>query len=244
MAKRFWQDQDPVGRHLTLTFYPGISREVVGVVGDVKLDTLSGTENAMLYYPALQLTTPPTQEFRSFGFTLAERTSTSAESIGHTVVSTIHEIDPTIPVTEVHTMESIVNDSLTQQRFTMLLLMGFGALALLLAGVGIYGVLSYSVRRRWREIGIRVALGARVEDVVRMVVIDGMKPALLGVALGGIAALALGRVLANLVYRVSTRDVPTFVVVTASLIMVALAATIVPTYRATRVEPLQVLRDE
>jgi putative ABC transport system permease protein len=244
MAKRFWPNQDPIGEHLTLTFYPGISREIVGVVGDVKLDALSGTETATLYYPATQLTTPPTQDWQSFGFTLAARTSTSAESMGQTVVKAIHEVDPSVPVTEIHTMESIVNDSLTQQRFTMLLLAGFGGLALLLAGVGIYSVLAYSVRRRWKEIGIRVALGARVEDVLRMVMIDGVKPALLGVALGGVGALALGRVLANLVYGVGTRDVPTLVVVSILLIIVAMVASIVPAYRATRVEPLQVLRDE
>lgn len=244
MAKRFWPNQDPIGQHLTLTFYPGISREIVGVVGDVKLDALSGTEKAALYYPAAQLTTPAGVDWRSFGFTLAARTSTDAESAGQTVVNAVHEIDPTIPVTEVHTMESIVNDSLTQRRFTMLLLIGFGALAVLLAGVGIYSVLAYSVRRRWREIGIRVALGARVKDVLRMVVVDGIKPALLGVVVGGVGALALGRVLANLVYGVSTKDVPTLLVVSMLLIVVALLASIVPAYRATRVEPLQVLREE
>jgi putative ABC transport system permease protein len=244
MAKRLWPNQDPIGEHLTLTFHPGISREIVGVVGDVKLEVLSGTEAATLYYPATQLTTPPTQDWQSSGFTLAARTSTSAESMGQTVVNAIHQVDPSVPVTEIHTMESIVNDSLTQQRFTMLLLAGFGGLALLLAGVGIYSVLAYSVRRRWREIGIRVALGARVEDVLRMVMIDGAKPALLGVALGGAGALALGRVLANLVYGVGTRDVPTLVAVSVLLVIVATVASMVPAYRATRVEPLQVLRDE
>jgi putative ABC transport system permease protein len=244
MAKRFWPDQDPIGQHLTLSFYPGISREIVGVVGDVKLDALSASETATLYYPATQLTTPSTQDWQSFGFTLTARTSTSAESMGPAVVSAIHGLDPTVPVTEIHTMESIVNDSLTQQRFTMLLLAGFGGLALLLAGVGIYSVLAYSVRRRWREIGIRVALGARVADVLRMVMIDGLKPALLGVAVGGMGALALGRVLANLVYGVSTRDVSTLVAVSILLIMVALVASTLPAYRATRVEPLQVLREE
>ncbi len=244
MAKRFWPNQDPIGQHLRLTFYPGISREIVGVVGDVKLDALSGTEKAALYYPAAQLTTPAGVDWRSFGFTLAARTSTNAQSAGQTVVNAVHEIDPTIPVTEVHTMESIVNDSLTQRRFTMLLLIGFGALAVLLAGVGIYSVLAYSVRRRWREIGIRVALGARVKDVLRMVVVDGIKPALLGVVVGGVGALALGRVLANLVYGVSTKDVPTLLVVSMLLIVVALLASVVPAYRATRVEPLQVLREE
>jgi len=126
----------------------------------------------------------------------------------------------------------------------MLLLAAFGALAVLLAGVGIYGVLAYSVRRRFREIGIRMALGAQSQDVLRMVVLDGIKPALAGVLLGAMGAVALGRVLTKLVYGVSTRDVPTLLAVSIMLILVALLASILPAYRATRVEPVQILRDE
>jgi putative ABC transport system permease protein len=244
MAKRFWPDQNPIGQRLSLSFYPGISREIVGIVGDVKLDALNDTETAALYYPAAQLGTPVGQDWESYGFAFVARTSTSAASMGQTLVNAMHEADPTLPVTEVRTMESIVDDSLTQQRFTMLLLAAFGALALLLAGVGIYGVLAYSVRRRFREIGIRMALGAQSQDVLRMVVLDGIKPALVGVLLGVMGAAALGRVLTKLVYGVSTRDVPTLVAVSIMLILVALLASILPAYRATRVEPVQILRDE
>jgi putative ABC transport system permease protein len=244
MAKRFWPDQHPMGQHLTLSFYPGISREIVGVVGDVKLDALNDTETAALYYPASQLTTPPSQDWQSFGFAFVVRTSPDAASMGQTIVNAIHQVDPTVPVDEVQTMEAIVSDSLTQQRFTMMLLMAFGGLAVLLAGVGIYGVLAYSVRQRFREIGIRFTLGAQMPDVLRMVIIDGIKPALIGVFFGVVGALALGRVLANLVYGVSTRDLPTLLLVSMLLLMVALVASVVPAYRAARVDPIQILRDE
>jgi putative ABC transport system permease protein len=129
---------------------------------------------------------------------------------------------------------------LTQQRFTMLLLAAFAGLALLLAAIGIYSVLSYAVRRRVREIGIRMALGAQVSDVLRMVVLEGMKPTLLGVVIGLAGALALGRVLASVIYGVSARDLATFVMTTA----IGLLASVLPALRATRVDPIRTLREE
>lgn len=244
MARRFWPDQDPIGQHLTLSFFPGVSREIVGVVADVKLDALKDTETAALYYPSSQLTTPASVDWHAFGFALAVRTSVTAESMQQAIVNAVHAADPAVPVNEIQTMEAIANDSLSQQRFTMLLLAAFGGLALLLAGVGIYGVMAYSVRQRFREIGIRLALGAQLRDVLRMVLIDGLKPATVGVFIGAAGALALGRVLAKLVYGVSTTDFGTLLVVSLLLLVVALLATILPAYRATRVEPVQILREE
>jgi putative ABC transport system permease protein len=141
-------------------------------------------------------------------------------------------------------MEEMVADSISQQRFTMLLLAAFAGLALLLAAAGIYSVLSYSVRRRVREIGIRMALGAQISDVLRLVIVEGMKPALLGLAIGLAGALALGRVLSKLIYGVSPADPATFAAVSALLAAVALAASIIPAARATRVEPVKTLREE
>jgi putative ABC transport system permease protein len=244
MAKRFWPGQDAIGQHLTLSFFPGVSREIVGVVADVKLDALNETETAALYYPADQVILPAGQDWQSVGLMLAVRASINPAAMGPSVIKAVHAVDPALPVTDVQTMQAIVDDSLTQQRFTMRLLAGFGLLALLLAGVGLYGVLAYSVRLRLREIGIRVALGAEVRDVLRMVLIDGIKPALLGVLLGACGAIALGRVLANLVYGVSTRDVSTLLIVSMLLLIAALLASIIPAYRATRVEPVQILREE
>jgi putative ABC transport system permease protein len=134
--------------------------------------------------------------------------------------------------------------SVSQQRFNMLLLGAFGVLALLLAALGIYSVLSYSVRRRVPEIGIRLALGAKLADVLRMVVLEGMKPVALGVALGIAGAFALGRLLASLIFSVKATDPFTFLSTAALLALISLLACIVPAYRATRIDPVSALRYE
>ena len=129
-------------------------------------------------------------------------------------------------------MQDTIDESLLQQRFTMLLLSGFAGLALLLAAVGIYSVLAYAVRWRVREIGIRMALGAQIRDVLRMVIVEGMKPTLLGVMIGLAGALALGRVLSSVIYGVSTRDLATFSTVALVMTAVGLLACTLPAYRA------------
>jgi len=141
-------------------------------------------------------------------------------------------------------MQDVVGESLSQRRFNMLLLAVFAGLALLLAAIGIYSVLAYSVKRRVREIGIRMALGAQIGDVLRLIVIEGMRPTLIGVAIGLAGALALGRVLANLIYGVKPTDPITFGAVSVLLAGVGLFASVIPAYRATRVEPMKTLRDE
>jgi len=141
-------------------------------------------------------------------------------------------------------MKDFVADSLTQQRFNMLLLAVFAALALVLAAVGIYSVLAYSVRRRIREIGIRMALGAQIRDVLRLVVVEGMKPAIIRLLIGLFGALALGRVLSGLIFGVKPTDPVTYAAVSVLLAMVALCATLIPAYRATRVDPMKTLHEE
>ena len=131
------------------------------------------------------------------------------------------------------TLDQFMANSLAPQRFNMLMLATFAAVALLLASMGIYSVLAYTVRRRMREIGIRMALGAQIIDVLRLIVVEGMKPAMVGLAIGIIGALALGRVVASLVFGVSTRDPVTYLSVSLLLALVALLATVVPAYRAT-----------
>lgn len=245
MAKRFWPAESPVGKHVTLTFFPNIVREVVGVVGDVKLDSLDQTRPAeILYWPLSQLTVPPSEPWRSFGMSLAVRTSGDPTSVVSAVTAAVHQVDAATPVVQVITMEGIIAASLLPQRFNVLLLGVFAALALLLAALGIYSVLSYTVRRRVREIGIRMALGASHSDVLRMIVTDGMKPILLGVAIGVSASLALGRVVSSLIYGVRPTDPLTFAGVVLLLVAVGLLATIVPAHRATRVEPVRILREE
>jgi putative ABC transport system permease protein len=245
MAKQFWPHEDAIGKRLTLTFFPGITREVVGVVGDVKMDGLDVSQPvSTLYVPLAQLTFPPAAQWHGFEMSLVVRSASAPAGMTSAVINTIHQVDSAQPVMQVETMQDMVADSIAQQRFNMLLLAAFAGLALLLAAVGIYSVLSYSVRRRVREIGIRMALGAQIGDVLRMIVVEGMKPTLLGLAIGLAGALALGRVVAKLVYGVSPADPATFAAVSALLAAVALAASIIPAWRATRVEPVKTLREE
>jgi predicted permease len=245
MAKRFWPNENPLGKHLTLTFFPSAPREVVGVVGDVKLDSLDETRPvATVYWPLNQVFAPHSEAWQSFPMSLAVRTSTDPLSTVTAVTSAVHEVDPETPVTEVLSMNELISNSLSPQRSNMLLLAAFAGLALVLTAVGIYSVLSYAVRRRVREIGIRMALGASHSDVLKMVLTDGLKPILLGVGMGYAVALALGRVVSSLIFGVRPTDPLTFATVAALLVAVGVLATIVPAYRATRVEPVRILRDE
>jgi predicted permease len=245
MAKRFWPNENPIGKHITLTFFAGAVREVAGVVGDVKHDSLDQTRPVeTLYWPLSQLTVPPSEAWRSFGMSLAVRTSADPASAISGVTSAVHQVDPETPVVGVVTMQGLISASLSPQRFNVLLLGAFAGLALVLAAVGIYSVLSYSVRRRVREIGIRMTLGATHSDILQMVVADGMKPILLGVAIGLAAAFALSRVVTSLIYGVRATDPLTFAGVALLLVSVGFLATIFPAYRATRVEPVRTLREE
>jgi putative ABC transport system permease protein len=245
MARQFWPGADPLGKRLTMTFFPDAVREVVGVVGDVKLDSLDETRpNATLYFPLDQVSTPSTGGWNSFPMTLVVRSSSGSAGMVSAVSNAVHMVDPDMPLRDIFTMDDLVANSISQQRFNMMLLGGFAALALLLAAVGIYSVLSYSVRQSVREIGIRLALGARLGDVLRGVVVEGMKPALLGAAIGAAGALALGRFVSSLIYDVRPSDPLTFLVVTILLAGVALLACVIPAYRATKVDPMVALRYE
>ncbi len=245
MARQFWPGEDPLGKRLTLTFYPDAVREVVGVVGDVKLDSLDQTRaNAALYFPLDQLSASSNGGWTSFPMTLVVRSVSSSAGMVSPVANAVHDVDPAMPLRDILTMDDLVANSVSQQRFNMLLLGSFAGLALLLAAVGIYSVLSYSVKRSVREIGIRLALGARLSDELRRVVFEGMKPTLLGVAIGAAGALLLGRVLSSLTFGIKPSDPVTFVAVTALLAVIALLASLIPAYRATRVDPMVALRYE
>jgi putative ABC transport system permease protein len=245
MAKRFWPNQDPIGRHLTMTFSPDKVREIVGIVGDVKLEGMdAAASSATIYLAANQPSGSTFVDWRPFPMQLAVRTQSRPASLVSAITSAIHSIDPDQPVTDTMTMDDLVDTSLSQRRFSMLLLGAFAVLALLLAAVGIYSVLAFAVRRRVREIGIRVALGADVKDILRLIVTEGMKPALIGLLLGVTGALALGRVLASSIYGIAAYDPLTFAAVAALLATVALLASIIPAFRAARIEPTRALREE
>jgi putative ABC transport system permease protein len=245
MARRLWPNEDPLGKHLKLTFFPDVTREVVGIIGDTKDDALNITEPAAtLYWPVGQINLPASGGWRSFGLTLVVRSASNPVTLVPALSRAIHTADKDVPLMDIMSLEQVVADSLSQQKFNMTLLASFAALAVLLAGVGIYSVLSYAVRRRVREIGIRMALGAQLRDVLRLILLDGMRPTLLGLVIGVIGALALGRVLSSLVYGISTSDLPTYAGVATLLAAVGLFACVIPAYRATRVDPLEALRDE
>ncbi len=233
-AKLYWGADDPIGRRATL---PALSktvlRQVVGIVGDVKQRNLVEASTPTVYF----YTHAP------YGRkTFAIRTSVPPSTLAQPAVAAIHAIDPEQPVAVVRTMMERLDAGLTSQRFSALLLGIFAGVALLLAAVGIYSVLSYIVRGRSREIGIRTALGARTSDVLRLVIVEGMSPALVGIAAGTIAALASARVMETLVFGVSASDPLTLAAVAATLALVALMASLVPVYRALRLDPVKVLR--
>ena len=245
MARRFWPNEDPIGRHVTMSFFPGKVREIVGIVGDVKLDSLDApSSDATIYLPLAQLTVSALGEWRSYPLQLAVRTASQPTSVVSAVSEAIHSVDRDIPISDVMTMDDLIDLSLSQRRFSMFLLACFAGLALLLAAVGIYSVISFSVRRRVREIGIRVALGADTSDILRLIVGEGMRPALLGIIIGAAGALALGRVIAGLIYGIKASDPVTFAAVAVLLSLVALLASIIPAYRAAKIEPTRALREE
>jgi predicted permease len=234
-ARLVWGAEDPIGRGATLPLLSKtVVRQVVGIVGDVKQRHLSEPFTPTVYYYSRE------RSWRSA--TLVLRTSRPPTTLARPVVAAIGAIDPEQPVENIQTMEQVIDSRLTSQRFSALLLGVFAGAALLLASVGIYSVLSYIVRGRSREIGIRTALGARTGDVLRLVIVEGMLPALVGIAVGAMVALASARVMKSVVFGVSASDPLTLAGVAATLALVALMASLVPAYRALRLDPVRALR--
>jgi len=237
MAKRFWPGEDPIGQHIRLSFSPEETREVVGIVGDVKQNELDFAEvTSSLYQAEKQATLSP--------LSLTVRTRTAPETMASAITQVVQELTPDQPVRDVRTMQSIVDESIANRRMSMFLLAAFAGLALLLAAFGLYSVLAYTIRRRVREIGIRMALGASASDVLRIVAIETFRPTAAGIAVGLAASLMMSSLLTNLLYGIRPSDPATFAAVAATLASVAILAGIVPAWRATRVDPIQVLREE
>jgi putative ABC transport system permease protein len=237
MARRFWQGENPIGKRLTPSFHSEQgAREIVGIVGDVKSSGLEVDSAAMMYLPFRQSPRP----FLSF----VVRTASNPESLIQPVSRAIYSIDKDQALTDVQTMDQVLVASLSGRRFNMTLLLTFAGVALLLAAVGVYGVMNYTVTLRRRELGIRMALGAKATDVLRLVLRQGLTLTLIGVGAGLISAYALTRLMATLLYGVTATDYLTFITVPAVLIAVGLLASYVPARRATKVNPTIALRTE
>jgi putative ABC transport system permease protein len=237
MARRFWPGDNAIGKRLTPSFHlEQGAREIVGVVGDVKASGLDVDSSAMMYLPYKQSPRP----YMSF----VVRTTSNPESLVQTVSKAIYSIDKEQALTDIETMDQVVTKSLSDRRFNMTLLLTFAGVALVLASVGVYGVMNYTVTLRRRELGIRMALGAGRMDVLRLVLGQGLTLTLIGVAAGLISAYALTRLMASLLYGVTATDYITFTSVSAVLIAVGVAASYVPARRATKVNPTIALRTE
>jgi putative ABC transport system permease protein len=238
MARVYWPGQDPVGRQVNGACRNDAPALIVGWVADSKLVSVGSKAEPELYIPYVKL------PFASFLVTFVIRTSSNPTDVAAAVRRAVWDVDRDQPVIQVRTMENVISESLWWERVSGLTLGIFAAISLLLAAVGIYGVFSYSVTQRTHEIGIRTALGATRGDILRMVVREGALLTLTGVGAGILAALALTRLLASLLYGIRARDPITFVALSLLLATVALAASYVPARRATKVDPMVALRYE
>jgi len=238
MAHRFFGNEDPLGKHIRR----GDSEDnkpwltIIGIAGDVRRYGLAERLRPEIYYPYMQQS--------QAAMALVIRTAADPLSIAPAVRREVQAVDKDQPVYDIKTMDSLLAKSIASNRLAVWLLGLFAALALLLASIGIYGVIAYSVTQRTREIGIRMALGARPRDVLRLVVGQGMMLTLIGIGLGLVGAFALTRVMASLLFSVSPTDPVTFAAISALLVVVALLACYIPARRAAKVDPMVALRHE
>jgi putative ABC transport system permease protein len=248
LAKSVFPNEDPVGKHLAFP-YPGIdqNREIIGVVGHVKHWGLGDDDHArvrnQIYAPIAQIPDALFTEARG-GISFVMRSSLSSGAATQAIRTAVREADPHVPVWQIHSMESAITGSLATQQFASLLLGIFAGVAFLLAGVGIYGVMAYAVTQRTHEIGIRMAIGARPVNILRLVVGRGMILAAIGLAAGLAGAWWMTRLLSGFLYGIGARDPITFGAVAASLAIVALLACYIPARRAMKVDPMIALRYE
>lgn len=234
MARQFWPDEDALGKRITVGNNPW--RTIIGIVGDVRQSKLDTEPRQEMYYPLLQ---SPSRDL-----TLAVRTSGDPENFLSAVRGQLQLLDKDQPLFAIRTMNDLIAESVAPQRLNMLLMMTFAIVAIVLAMVGIYGVISYSVTQRTHEIGVRMALGAQPGDVVKMVLRHGMGLSVAGVVIGAGTALLLTRWMSSLLFKVSAYDPVTFITLSLLLIAVAFLACYIPARRATKVDPMVALHYE
>jgi putative ABC transport system permease protein len=239
-AQKFFGDADPIGKALRPSAKPELAYTIVGVVGDIR-DQALNQQTPTLYYAIPQRGSWPLMDV----VVQSEASSDgSAEALMPSIRQRVHDMDAGLALANVNTMDQWLSNSAAQPRLNTVLLTTFAAVALLIAAIGIYGVLAYSVNQRTREIGLRMALGATPRSVLQLIVGQGMKVVLIGVGVGLLGGLALGRAVSSLVFGVAVRDPATFSLVAVVLTAVALAACIIPARRAARVDPMVALREE
>ena len=237
LVQRYFPNQNPLGKKITIDMKDeNAPSEIVGVVGDVKHYGLDSTPHPTVYWPHPELV------YNSM--TLVVRSKADPVRLTGSIRAIVQSIDPDLPVSEVRTMEQWMSDSVAQARFNTLLLGIFSTVALLLAVIGIYGVMSATITERTHEIGIRMALGAMPRDIWRQTLVAGAVITLVGLSAGFAASLMLTRLLASLLFNVKPGDPATFALVTAVLASVALLACYLPARRAMRVDPMVSLRYE
>jgi len=238
LVRRYFPGEDPIGKRIKFSepTEEGAWQTIIGVVGDGKQDSLRAEVKPEIYQSHLQRAQD--------NMTLVVRAVTDPQTLISAVREQIRALDPNLPIYDIKTMQAVMDESVARERFIALLLMVFAALALTLAAIGIYGVMSYSVAQRTQEIGIRLALGAQRRDVLKLIISQGTTQTLIGISLGLAAALALTRFLSSLLFSVSATDPVTFVVIAVLLMVVALLACYLPARRATKVDPMVALRYE
>ncbi len=238
LAKQYFPGENPIGRHLVVSARDKVGFEIVGVVGDTLWQVGQPTK-ATMYFPLFS-----GNSRNNFGFSLAVRTDSDPLAMSIPIQKQIAALDPELPVSDVLTMDQMIGQSLGNSSFSATLVLAFAVLSLLLASVGLYGVLSYLVTQRMTEIGIRIALGAQREQVLRLALFDGLRPAFLGLVFGLAASAAAVRLIQSMLYKTEALDPAVFAGVAATLLTVAAVACLVPAWRASRLDPMQALRTD
>jgi putative ABC transport system permease protein len=239
MADLVFHNQNQVGKRINFTYTNAQHYfQIVGVVGNENVNALDAPPTPLVY--------DCFEQDPSGYFALAIRTKSDPGALAGALTRTVRELEPEAPIIGMGTMQQVIADSpsMILRAYPAYLIGGFAALALVLAALGLYGMLAYSVAQRTRELGVRIALGARRGDLLRIVVSDGLKLAVIGIGLGITGGLVVARMIASLLFGVPPSDLPTFVGVSAVLLIVALAASYVPALRATKVDPIVALRYE
>jgi predicted permease len=235
LEQQYFPGQSPLGKHLHVVPYGDADFEIVGVVADT-LYQVGQPSRPVMYYPVLSGSSGPE------GLTLVLRTASDPLAMSVPVQKQIAALDPELPVSNVQTMQQAIGDSLGNASFSANLVLSFAVLSLVLASVGLYGVLSYLMTQRTTELGVRMALGAQRDQVLRLILFDGLRPAIIGLALGSAASAGITQLISSMLYDTKPLDPTVYVAVTFTLLIVATLACMIPAWRASRVDPMQALR--